>query len=155
MPHRHNGGRIDNKGRGHTGREQPKAETGNEDLTDTLKQRAGDVMGRFGDFAGQAKDSAREIASQAGDQLEGARTGMGRGIKSVAGSIRRRAPEGGALGTVAESVADPLERAGSYLQAYDFGEMGKDLMAFARRHPFAVLCVGMGLGFLMARSLRD
>jgi hypothetical protein len=65
--------------------------------------------------------------------------------------VRKTMPEEGTAGTVTRAVADPLERAGSYLQERRFSGMIADLEELIRRHPIQSLLLGFGLGYLLSR----
>ena len=50
---------------------------------------------------------------------------------------------------MAGTVADTVTSSGTYLQ-----DLPGELLGLIRRHPLSALLVGVGLGFLLARSLR-
>jgi hypothetical protein len=68
--------------------------------------------------------------------------------------IRDRAPHEGTIGTAATAVADKLDVAGSYLQRKDLDHMVDDLSGMIRRYPIPSLLVGLGIGYLLAKSTR-
>jgi hypothetical protein len=121
----------------------------------TLKNKAGEAATAVGEMAGQAKTKAQELAATAADKAEDARRAAGQGLESLSGTIRKNAPESGMLGSMAASVADNIESAGSYLQSHDFGDMGKEVTNLVRRYPIQSLLVGLGVGFLLARATRS
>jgi hypothetical protein len=62
-----------------------------------------------------------------------------------------------ATATVGERMRDAgqtLERAGNYLAQQDLTKMRRDLEGLVRRRPFEAMLIGLGLGFLLARTLR-
>src|SRR6266545_2886804 len=75
---------------------------------------------------------------------------MGEKMSDVAQTIREKAPMSGPMAT----AADTLERAGTYLQQQDLADMRADLEDIIRRHPIESLLVGLGVGYLLARSMR-
>jgi uncharacterized protein YjbJ (UPF0337 family) len=79
---------------------------------------------------------------------------VGEKIGSLAGVIREKAPHEGAIGTAATTVAEKLDTAGSYLQTKDFDHMVGDLSGVIRRYPIPSLLIGLGIGYLLARSTR-
>jgi ElaB/YqjD/DUF883 family membrane-anchored ribosome-binding protein len=58
------------------------------------------------------------------------------------------------VGERLEHAGQTLERAGSYLAEQDLAAMRRDIEGLVRRRPIEAILVGLGLGFLLARSLR-
>ena len=79
---------------------------------------------------------------------------VGEKIGSLAGVIRDKAPHEGAVGTAATTVAQKLDAAGSYLQQKDLDHVMGDLSTIIRRYPVPSLLIGLGIGYLLARSTR-
>jgi len=127
-----------------------KAHSSVESMTDKAQQVAGDVK----DKAQQVTDKAQDLGAQAVDRAAVATTTVGEKMTSVAQTIRDKAPTTGAVANVADTAADTLERAGSYLQQQDLASMRADLEDIVRRHPIESLLVGFGIGYLLARSRR-
>ena len=73
---------------------------------------------------------------------------------SLAGVIRDHAPHDGAIATAATTVAGGLESASTYLKEKDYENLATDLTALVRRYPVQALLVGVGLGYLLARSTK-
>jgi len=133
-----------------------------------------------GTFSQQAKDAATAVADQARDAVASA-TQKGQEalasakssaasmqhhaqeaiaavpgqMKNLAGQIRQQVPQGGTLGTAAHSVAGTLESGATYLQEHDVCDMAKDLEGVVRDHPIPALLAGIGVGFLLGRTLRS
>jgi hypothetical protein len=59
------------------------------------------------------------------------------------------------MGTAASRVADTLETGGRYLQEHGLSGIGDDFSNLIRRNPIPAVLVGIGVGFLLARSLRS
>jgi len=79
---------------------------------------------------------------------------VGEGIGSLAGAIREKAPHEGVVGTAATAVAEKLDVAGSYLQEKDLNRVMGDVSSIIRRYPVPSLLIGLGLGYLLARTTR-
>jgi uncharacterized protein YjbJ (UPF0337 family) len=79
---------------------------------------------------------------------------VGEKIGSLADVIREKAPHEGAVGTAATAVAEKLNVAGSYLQEKDLNHVLSDVSSMIRRYPVPSLLVGLGIGYLLARSTR-
>ena len=58
------------------------------------------------------------------------------------------------MADAADATADTLERTGNYLREQDLSDIRSDLEGLIRRHPFESLLVGLGVGYLLARSMR-
>jgi uncharacterized protein YjbJ (UPF0337 family) len=81
-------------------------------------------------------------------------TTVGERIGSLAETIREKAPHEGAVGTAATAVAEKLDVAGSYLQEKDLNHVMGDVSSMIRRYPVPALLIGLGIGYLLARSTR-
>jgi uncharacterized protein YjbJ (UPF0337 family) len=79
---------------------------------------------------------------------------VGERIGSLADVIRDKAPHEGAVGTAATAVAEKLDVAGSYLQEKDLNHVLGDVSNMIRRYPVPSLLIGLGIGYLLARSAR-
>jgi ElaB/YqjD/DUF883 family membrane-anchored ribosome-binding protein len=107
------------------------------------------------DKARQAGEYVRDKAGQAGeyvrDKAESAATSAGKGMESLAGTIRDRGPQSGMLGRATSTVADTLDRTGQYLENQGFSGMVDDVTSLVRNHPLPAILLGIGLGFMLAR----
>ncbi len=72
-------------------------------------------------------------------------------MKSLADTLRDKAPQGGVMGGVAGSMANCLESTGQYLQEEGISGMASDLTNLVRRNPVPAMLVGVGIGFILAR----
>jgi hypothetical protein len=80
-----------------------------------------------------------------------ATSAVGGGMKSLAGTIREKAPHEGKFGTASAAVADTLDKGGRYLQEEGLGGMGGEVTDFIRRNPIPAVLAGIGIGFLLAK----
>ena len=97
---------------------------------------------------------AQELGATAVSKASEAVTVVGEQMGSLAGMIRDQAPHEGVIATAATAVAGGLESAGSYLHEKDYENLTTDLTALVRRYPVQSLLVGVGLGYLLARSTK-
>jgi len=104
--------------------------------------------------AGNTQKTADEVTSAAATMASQPMAAVGERIGSLAGVIREKAPHEGTVGTAATTVAEKLDAAGSYLQEKDLNHMMGDLSGMIRRYPVPSLLIGLGLGYLLARSTR-
>jgi len=112
---------------------------------------SGGMMDSAKQAASSAMDTARSTASNLGHKAEDATHSAGGGMKSLADSLRDKAPQGGMLGAAAGSLASCLESGGQYLQQEGLSGMAGDMTSLIRRNPIPAMFVGMGIGFLLAR----
>lgn len=124
------------------------------DAVDTVADKAQNLANTVQDKAQQVTDKAQDLGQQAVDRADAATTTVGEKMTDVAQTIRDKAPATGTVANVADTAADTLERAGSYLQQQDLADMRADLEGIIRRHPIESLLVGLGVGYLLARSTR-
>jgi hypothetical protein len=59
------------------------------------------------------------------------------------------------LGKASEAVASTLEKGGSYLQDKNLSGMADDVTEMIKRNPIPAVLIGVGLGFLLGRTLRS
>jgi hypothetical protein len=121
-------------------------------VAEKARDVASNVVDRTKDAASTAADTAREWASTAGKKAEGALGSVASGMTSLAGTVRENLPHEGTIGNATDYVADALESGGRYLQQEGFSGMAEDLTGLIRRNPIPALLVGIGLGYLIARS---
>lgn len=96
-------------------------------------------------------DSAVYENNSGFSESEGRKTAIGRKVEELGTKLRDRAEEGGRLGAAAGSVADGIERTGSYIREHDLRTVGDDLKEMVRKHPLPATLLGLGLGFLLGR----
>jgi uncharacterized protein YjbJ (UPF0337 family) len=120
----------------------------------TMRNTSQDVGVGHDDYSGDAKRTVEETASAAATLASPPISAVGERIGSLAGVIREKAPHEGAVGTAATTVAEKLDAAGSYLQEKNLDHMMGDLSGMIRRYPVPSLLVGLGIGYLLARSTR-
>lgn len=100
----------------------------------------------------QAKAKAQEMATAASEHAQAATHRAGEQLEALADRVRDTVPESGQIGQTAATVAGSLEHTGEYLQEAGFDDMVRDLTGVVRRYPLQSLLVGLGLGYLLARS---
>jgi len=121
-------------------------------MADKARDVAGTVVDRTKEMASTATDTARDWANTAGKKAEDALGAVGGGMSSLAGTVRESLPHEGVMGQASEYVADALESGGRYIQQEGFSGMAEDVTNLIRRNPIPALLVGIGIGYLIARS---
>jgi hypothetical protein len=101
-----------------------------------------------------AREAAEEAAAAAASTAAQSVSAVGEKIGSLADVIREKAPHEGPMGTAANTVANKLGAAGSYLQQKNMDHMVGDLTSMIRRYPIPALLIGLGIGYLLAGRAR-
>jgi ElaB/YqjD/DUF883 family membrane-anchored ribosome-binding protein len=124
-----------------------------------MRNEAEDMMDKAKDAAASTAEKAKNVASNAmsavTDTADSAAAAVGGGMTSLAKTMREHAPGEGMLASATKSVAQSLESGGRYLKNEGVTGMAEDLGNMIRRNPFPAVLVGIGLGFLLARTLRS
>jgi len=132
-------------------------------MTPTMKKDHGD---KAREAANQAVDKAKETASQTGEAIhqaahavgqkaEDATAAVGGGIQHLADKVRDQGPNQGMLGSATRTVADTLDDAGKYIENKNLTGMMDDVTGLIKRNPIPAVLVGLGVGFLIGRTLRS
>jgi hypothetical protein len=124
-------------------------------VSHSVQDAASSAAQRAKDFASSASQSASDVASNVGHRAEEATASVGSGMRSLAGTLREKMPHEGMLGSASSAVADSLDRGGRYIEEEGLQGIASDVTDLVRRYPIPALLVGLGLGYLIARSLRS
>jgi ElaB/YqjD/DUF883 family membrane-anchored ribosome-binding protein len=124
------------------------------EMTERARMAAEGAAHRASEWARGAGERAQELGHEARQATDGAIAGVGKGMASLAGSVREHAPAEGMLGSAASTMAGQLEASGKYLQEHGVGEMADDLTQMVRKNPVPSLLVAFGVGFLAGSLLR-
>jgi uncharacterized protein YjbJ (UPF0337 family) len=111
---------------------------------------------RFREYEDRSRTSSPPRKSDKTDDTSAVQSisAVGEKIGSLADVIREKAPHEGAVGTAATAVAEKLDVAGSYLQEKNVNHVLNDVSSMIRRYPVPSLLVGLGIGYILARSTR-
>jgi cell division septum initiation protein DivIVA len=126
----------------------------------------GGTMGNLQNAGGNVAEKARDMARSATETARDAATGVMDRAKDMAGNVAETARDwaSGAADAVKQSdvvnkageyVSDAWESGSRYFQEHSFKDMAEDVAGVIRRNPIPALLVGIGLGFILARSLRS
>lgn len=126
-----------------------------QEAADKAKEGVAGVVDKVKDMASQAGQAVGTAATTVGRKAEDAVGSVGSGMHSLGEKIHEKAPEQGVLGKTAECVANTLEAGGRYLEEKKISGMAEDVTNLIRRNPIPALLVGIGLGFLLARTFRS
>jgi ElaB/YqjD/DUF883 family membrane-anchored ribosome-binding protein len=126
-----------------------------QELATAAGQKASSVAEKAKETARDAANKAGEMAKNVGHKAEDAVSSVGGQMKSLAGTIREKAPHEGIAGSTATAVANTLDSSGAYLQQHNLSGMAEDMTDLIRRYPIQSLLVGIGVGFLLAKATRS
>jgi hypothetical protein len=124
-------------------------------VADPIKAVVGAAEKMLTDAAARVGKKAGEIASSLGHKADDATTAVGKGVHSLAGSMREGGPHEGVLGSANSTIADTLETSGKHLQEQGLSGLAEDIAQTIRRHPLPAVFIGVGVGYLLARVIRS
>jgi ElaB/YqjD/DUF883 family membrane-anchored ribosome-binding protein len=120
-----------------------------------VSSAASAVGQKVGDAASVVGQKVGEAASAVGQRVEDATSSVGKGAQSLADTVRKQGPQEGVLGQATRSVASGLEQAGRYVEDKHLTGMADDIGSMIKAHPIPAVLIGLGVGFLLGRALRD
>jgi hypothetical protein len=120
---------------------------------EATKETAKKTGDRIKDAASAVSEKAGDAASYVGQKADDAAGAVGNKMQSVADSIRRGGPQEGMLGSASSALANTIESAGRQLEEHGLTGFADDITNMIRRHPVPAILVGLGVGFLLARTL--
>ncbi len=121
-------------------------------VTDSLKNAAGCVGDAAKDVGSNISQAGQQAASYLGHKAEDATSAVGGGFKAAGDAIRQNAPHDGTLGQASSAVAKTLENTGNYLQQEGLEGIASDMANMIKKNPIPSLLIGVGVGYLLARS---
>jgi len=123
--------------------------------TEKVKDAAQQAGQKAQELAHNAGDKVKDAAHQAGQKAEDATASLGGTLRSAAEKVRSGSPHEGMFGRASDAVAGALDHSGQYLQDKNLTGMADDLTELIRRNPIPAVVLGVGLGFLIGRTLRS
>ncbi len=122
---------------------------------DKGKDMASQAMEKGKEIAHNVGDMASHAASTVGKQADHLASSAGSGMKSLADTIQAHTPREGMLGSASQAVAGTIREGGKYLEEEGLSGIAEDLTSLVRRNPVPAILIGIGLGFLIGRTLRS
>lgn len=136
-----------------------KSKDGNAGVGAKVKEAAAGIGSKAKEAASAVGDmvtnAAGTVGSTVSSTMDKATSATGSGVKHLGESIREKGPSEGFLGNATRAVADTLEGSGGYLEREGFSGMMDDVAGMIRRNPMPAILLGIGLGFLIGRTLRS
>lgn len=124
-------------------------------LSDDDLERIG---GEKDKLVGLVQERYGQTREQAEREVDRRLSEYGSGGGRMSSNLKSRVDELGSTvstkaGEAAGAVAGGVQSARSYLQERDFDELTGDIVAWVRRYPIQACLIGIGLGYLIARSI--
>jgi ElaB/YqjD/DUF883 family membrane-anchored ribosome-binding protein len=123
--------------------------------TDKAREALGHVGNALSSTASSVGSALSNTASTIGQKADDAAGSVGTGMKSVADTIRNQGPHEGMLGNATRTVAGAIDQTGKYLEEKHLSGMADDVASMIKSHPIPAVLIGLGVGFLLGRALRD
>jgi ElaB/YqjD/DUF883 family membrane-anchored ribosome-binding protein len=116
-----------------------------------MENQVSNVIEQAKGAAENVKDKAKQAGEYVRDKADQAVSSTGKGMESLASTVRDRGPQEGILGKATAGVADTLDRTGQYLDEHGVSGMVDDLTSMIKNHPLPAILIGVGIGFMLAR----
>ncbi|MBC7854635.1 MAG: hypothetical protein IAF94_14480 [Pirellulaceae bacterium] len=104
-------------------------------------------------LASSAMHSAEEAASYVSKKADDGLHAVGSGLKSFGDNVRNVAPRSGIAKDGLSAVANTLQNTGKYLEEEGLSGIAEDMIKVVKRNPIPAMFIGMGIGFLLGRTL--
>jgi len=130
-----------------------KADTAVSSISDKVQDAVGDMGEKATSAASSVIHSAQDAATFVGNKADDGLHAVGAGLKSFGDTVRHSAPRSGMAKDSMGAVADTLENTGKFLEEEGFSGIAAELTSMIKRNPVPSLFVGIGIGFLIGRSL--
>ncbi|MEK6261651.1 MAG: hypothetical protein AABP62_23880 [Planctomycetota bacterium] len=125
----------------------------------SVGEMAGNAVAAVGAMASQAACDAGAMASQAacdvGKKADDLTASAGVGIQQWGDRLSKNVPHEGVLGSASQAFAKTIQDGGEYLEDAKLSGMTEDVARLIRRNPIPAVLIAIGLGCLLARSLRS
>jgi vacuolar-type H+-ATPase subunit H len=118
-------------------------------MTEKAKDAASSLIDKARDTASSVADQAKDTFSSVSDKARDFASSVSEKTSDVAHSISQQA------GQVASRVNDTYESSRDYIQDRGLTGISADVTDIVRRNPLPALLLGLGVGFLIARALRE
>ena len=128
---------------------------GSQQALDQARNEASTATDKAREAVGHVGSALSSTASAVGQKADEAAGSVGTGIKSVADTIRQQGPQEGMLGNATRTVAGAIDQTGRYLEEKHLSGMADDVASVIKAHPIPAVLIGLGVGFLLGRALRD
>lgn len=122
---------------------------------DMVKEAGSQAMDKAKEAAGAVGDMASQAVSAAGQKADDVTAAAGHGVKDLGQAMSDKGPHDGVLGTASQAVANTVKGAGEYMEEAKLSGMAEDLAALIKNHPIPAMLVCVGIGYCIARIMKD
>ncbi|WP_010586111.1 hypothetical protein [Schlesneria paludicola] len=127
----------------------------------SLKNRIQDLGNQASQAASSAYESVKSATETVGQRAQEFMADASKRAEEAGNYLNQRAEDataavGGqfkAAGDASASLAESLRSTGAYVQEEGFGGLEADLANLIKRNPIPAVLAGIGLGFMLARTL--
>jgi ElaB/YqjD/DUF883 family membrane-anchored ribosome-binding protein len=141
-----------------------RSHTGQNQLATDARAIADDARNLVGDAASAAYETAKDAATAVGQKAgamaaavgvraDDMTAAVGGQIQSLARNAKKKLPRKGLIGRASAMAADKLQSGGRYLEKDGLGGMAHDASELIRRNPMTSVLAGIGIGFLIGRTI--
>jgi ElaB/YqjD/DUF883 family membrane-anchored ribosome-binding protein len=116
----------------------------------TIGDKTKEAASAVGDLVSSAASTAAGAVGRTADRLT---SSAGSGVKHLGETIKEKGPQSGMFGSASRAVGDTLEQGGRYVEQEGLSGMMNDLSDVIRHHPMPAVLIGIGIGFLIGRTL--
>jgi len=106
--------------------------------TDKAKDMGSQALGKAKEMGAQVADKTKDMADQA----------MGK-AKEAMSSVGEMASQ------ASHTVAETLREGGKYIEEANLSGMAEDCTRMIRQYPVPAILIGVGVGFILGRAMRD
>lgn len=132
------------------------------DAMDKAKDMGGDMMSKAqdmgADMMSKAKDAVAtvgETMGNVGKQADDYTAAAGHSVREWGDNLAKSGPHGGIAGQASQALAEGIRTSGQYLEEHKLSGIATDVEQVVKNHPLPALLLCFGLGFCLARIMKD
>jgi ElaB/YqjD/DUF883 family membrane-anchored ribosome-binding protein len=122
---------------------------------DKAKEAGGHAVDKAKEAAACVGEMASQGVSALGKKADDLTATAGSDIRKMGDSLSQKAPHEGLLGHASQAVAETIKEGGHYLEEAKLSGMADDVTKLIRRNPMPAVLIGIGIGFILGRAMRD
>jgi hypothetical protein len=131
------------------------AKEAGKDALGKVKEAGSQAVSKAGEAMQSVGSMASETASTVGKKADDLTAAAGHGVAALGETIAEHTPHEGITGRVSQAVAGTIKESGKYIEEHKLSGMVKEVEQVVKNHPIPALLIVLGLGFCLARALRD
>jgi ElaB/YqjD/DUF883 family membrane-anchored ribosome-binding protein len=109
------------------------------------------MVQNIADAVSGVQETASEVGRHTTDKIDAIRETIAGTMDETSSVIKQGGEQ---VSEIAESAVQKIQEGAEYVRETDLRVMGADVKGFVKRFPVASVAVGLGVGFLLAWSLR-